>query len=271
MSKRSVSGKVVVITGGGGGIGAALGEVWAAKGAKVALLDLNLEAAQAAADKVTAAGHEAMALSCNVCDADSRVAAISAVQERWGGVDVLINNAGITHRSLFADTEDRVLAKVIEVNLFGAIGCTRAAWSDLIARKGQIIAISSVAGFAPLLGRTAYAASKHAMSGFFSTLRAELAPHGVSVLMVYPAFTDTGLDKSALDKSGEAMNSDRKPVGKQMTPEFVAKAILAAAEADRRELLLSPVAKASRWLWRFTPRLYERMMVRSQQAEFDAQ
>ncbi len=269
MEKREVRGKVVVITGGGGGIGAALGGVWAAAGAKVALLDLDLAAAETAAALIGAAGHQAMAARCDVCDAHSREAAISAVQARWGGVDVLINNAGITHRSLFAETDDAVLRQVMDVNLFGAIGCTRAVWRDLIERRGQIIAISSVAGFAPLLGRTAYAASKHAMAGFFSTLRTELAPHGVSVLVVYPAFTDTGLDKAALDASGNATNSARRPVGKQMTPEFVAEAILRAAQSDRRELLLSPVAKASRWLWQLTPRLYERLMVRSQHGEFD--
>lgn len=269
MAKRDVRGKIVVITGGAGGIGAALGLTWAAAGAKVALLDLQRTAVEAAAQAVRDAGGEAMAAVCDVCDADSRTQAIAAVVAQWGGVDVLINNAGITHRSLFAETEDAVLKKVMDVNLFGAIGCTRAAWSELVTRRGQIIAISSVAGFAPLLGRTGYAASKHAMAGFFSTLRTELAPHGVSVLVVYPAFTDTGLDKAALDANGQALNSDRRPVGQQMTPQFVADAILHAAQADRRELLLSPVAKASRWLWHLTPRLYERFMVRSQDGEFD--
>ena len=268
MSNRTMQDKVVVITGGGGGIGAALGVAWGAAGSRVALLDLDLDAAERAAEPLRRAGVPVMALACDVCDPTSREAAISAVQRAWGGVDVLVNNAGITHRSLFAQTEDAVLRRVMDVNLFGAIGCTRAVWDDLIERRGQVIAISSVAGFAPLLGRTGYAASKHAMAGFFATLRAELAPYGVDVLVVYPAFTDTGLDKAALDANGERLNRDRQPVGKQMTATFVAEAVLRAAQRNRRELLLSPVAKASRWIWRLTPRLYEHLMVRSQRGEF---
>lgn len=266
-----IRGKVVVITGGAAGIGLCLAREFGAQGATVALLDLDEPSLQRAVASLHEAGIEASAHTCDVCDAEACEAAIAAVVNARGGVDILINNAGITHRSAFVDTAPGVFRKVVEVNLFGTVNCTRAALPHLIARRGTVVALSSVAGFAPLLGRTAYCASKHALHGFLDTLRAELAPQGVGVLLVCPSFTSTGMDTRALDGKGGQVGRTRAAVGKQMAPETVAQAVLRAVQEDRRRVVLSAVGKASWWLSRVAPRAYEWAMVRSQREDVDRQ
>ncbi len=133
-------------------------------------------------------GAQALALNCDVTDAASCADAIRSAVERFGGVDVLVNNAGITHRSAFATTDPAVLRRVMEVNFFGAMNLTHHALPHLLRSRGAIVAISSVAGFAPLIARTGYAASKHALHGFFESLRSEVRSQGVDVTLVCPSF-----------------------------------------------------------------------------------
>ncbi len=265
---RQLKGQNVAITGGAGGIGLALAKACLGAGANVALLDIDV-AALAQAQTTLARDNEVLTRRCDITDPEDCVAAVEAICKRWGGLDVLVNNAGITHRSLFADTEPDVLRRVMEINLFGSVNCTRAALSQLVERRGAVVALSSVAGFAPLLGRSGYCASKHAMHGFFDTLRVELAPAGVDVLVVCPSFTDTSIDRAALTGTGDQVGKARKAVGKQLTPGEVAEAIVDGLRRRRRSLVLSPVGKASLWLSRLIPRAYEHLMVRSQGAEFD--
>ncbi len=253
----------IVLTGAAGGIGTALAQALVRAGDRVALLDLDEAALETLKGELEG---DVLALPCDVTDPASCAAAVDAVTTAWGGIDVLINNAGISHRSRFADTDPAVLRKVMDVNLFGSIHCTRAALPSLIDRRGQVVVLSSVAGFAPLVGRTGYCASKHALHGFFGALRTEVRPDGVNILLVCPAFTDTGLAHRALKGDGTPIGSEapRPVAGRQLQPDELAAAILRAM-ARRRELLLLPaVSKASWWLSRLAPRLYERMMLRSQ-------
>lgn len=257
--------RVVVLTGAAGGIGRALAGAFSAD--RVALLDLDEEAVERLAGEL---GGEAMGIACDVTDPGSCEAALGAVLRRWGRVDLLINNAGISHRSLFLDTEPAVLRRVVEVNLFGSIHCTRAALPALVESGGQIVALSSVAGFAPLVGRTGYCASKHALHGFFGALRAELREQGVGVLLVCPGFVDTGLAQRALGGDGQAIGAGatRATAGDPLPPEELAAAVLRAVERRRELLLIPAVSRASYWLSRLAPRLYERAMLRSQAREF---
>jgi len=257
----SLAGTVVVITGGAGGIGRALADAFAARGADIALLDRD----EAALAEVTAAGgRPVLTVPCDVTDEDDCRRAIGRVTAELGGIDVLVNNAGITHRSRFADTDPAVLRRVVAVNLFGAIHCTAAALPSLLERRGRIVAVSSVAGFAPLVGRTGYAASKHAMHGFFDSLRAELRDSGVSVTLACPYFTDTALRTRALDGRGRAGSEPPASLAKPLRPEAVADAIVRAAVARRRLVVPGAMGQASWWIARFAPRAYEALMLRSQ-------
>lgn len=265
--RREFSDKVVVVTGGASGLGAAYARRFARGGAKLALLDVDGEKAAALAAELERAGGEALGLGCDVRDEAACARAIEAVLRRFGGVDVLVNNAGITHRSAFAQTDTAVYRRVMDVNFFGAIHCTKAALPSLLERRGLLIAVSSIAGIAPLYGRTGYAAAKHAVVGFFSSLRTELAPDGVDVLVVCPGFTATGIAAAALDGDGRKTAHPQSTVGRVATPESVAEAVYSAARAGRSLLVLTAAGKAAYVLGRLAPGLYERLMVRSLRKE----
>lgn len=250
---RDFRGRTVVVTGAAGGLGSALCRRFKAAGARVVGLDLDASRVKDAA----------LALSCDVTDPASCRAAFAAA----GGADVLINNAGISHRSLFRDTEPAVLRKVMEVNFWGSVHCTEAALETLVARRGLIVTLSSVAGFGPLVARTAYSASKHALHGFFESLRCELDGTGVSVLMVCPSFLDTGMDARVLGGGGAPVGTTKPVVGRLLGPDEAAEEIFRAARDGKRLLLPGATAKLAWWVRRLAPAFYERMMLRSLSAE----
>ncbi len=267
--RREFAGKVVVVTGGGGGLGAAYARRFAQAGARLALLDRDGDAARARAAELHDRGTECVALPCDVSVEGECRQAMAAVSERFGGIDVLINNAGITHRSAFADTDTGVFHRVMGVNFFGSLYCTKAALPSLRERRGLIVAVSSIAGIAPLYGRTGYAASKHAVQGLFSSLRTELAEAGVGVMIVCPGFTATGIGAAALDADGSVTRHPQSTVGRVATPESVAEAVFVAAQRGKRMLVLTAVGKTTLWVNKLFPGLYERLMARSLRHELE--
>ncbi|MCB2193396.1 MAG: SDR family oxidoreductase [Deltaproteobacteria bacterium] len=254
-----------MITGGAGGLGAAFARRFAALGAKVVLLDLDGEAAARVAKEVGGA----LGLACDVTDVAACEDAMGQVSERLGGIDLLINNAGITHRSAFKDTSAEVFAKVMAVNYLGSLYCTKAALPSLLARRGQIAVISSVAGVAPLYGRSGYSAAKHALHGLFETLRTELAGTGVTVTIICPGFTNTGIAHAALDGDGSLTRHKQSTVGKIATPEEVAEALYRAVADEKRLVVLSAIGKLTYLINKLWPAQYERMMLRSLRSELE--
>lgn len=258
--RRDFAGKVVVITGAASGIGRALARRFGRAGAHLALLDRDAAAVRSLATELAAEGRRCEGLDCDVTSEESCRRAIASVVEAFGGVDVLFNNAGITHRSLFAATETDVFRRVMDVNFFGSVHCTKAALPSLLERRGLIVVTSSVAGLAPLYERTGYAASKHALHGLFESLRAELAGTGVDVMLVCPGFTSTGIGAAALDGSGALAKHAQSTVGALAKPEDVAEAVFQAACRGRRLVVLSAVGKTTALLRRLSPVLYEKIM-----------
>lgn len=257
---RDFRGKTVAVTGAAGGLGRALALRFAAAGARVAALDRDEAGLAHTAAALREAGAACITAICDVTREDDCLRALSEARRAFGGIDVLINNAGITHRSGFAATRPAVLRRVMEVNYFGALYCTHAALEDLLARRGMIIAISSVAGFAPLIARTGYAASKHALHGFFDSLRVELEPAGVKTLLVCPSFIRTGIENNALAGDGGPVRHAQAIVGARPSPEAVAGKIFRAAVRERRLLLPDRVSRLSWWASRLAPRFYARQM-----------
>ncbi len=267
---RNFQGKVVVVTGAAGGLGRALCLRFAGAGSRIVALDRDASALAGLLDDLRARGITAVAEVCDVSQEEDCRRAIAGAIQTFGGIDVLVNNAGITHRSAFARTRPEVIRRVMAVNFFGALDCTHAALSSLVDRRGMIIAISSVAGFAPLIARTGYAASKHALNGFFDSLRTEVEPLGVQVMVVCPSFIQTGIDKNALDGDGNLASHPRSIVGTRTTPEAIAEKIFMAAARNRRLLLPEMVSRCSWWLSRLAPRFYERQMARRLGQEMSA-
>ena len=265
--RRSFDGATVVVSGAGNGLGRALALRFARGGARIVALDRDTGAVAAVADELAQAGFEALGCSCDVTDAGACQAAIEATVARFGRIDVLVNNAGISHRSAFAATETAVLRRVIEVNLFGAINLTRPALPALKQAHGLIVAVSSVAGYTPLIARTGYAASKHALHGFFGSLRTELAPDGIDVMMVCPSFIATGIEKNALGPGGGAATHAQVVVGRRLQSDDVADRVFRGAERSSRLLLIGRTARIAWWVSRLAPSLYERIMARRLQGE----
>jgi len=252
--------KIVVVTGGASGIGRATAMRFAMAGTKTALLDFDVKTLEKTAGEFAGKGFPVFTRKCDVSDQEEVTAAIEAVIDHYGGIDILFNNAGITQRSSFVATDVSVYRRVMDVNFFGAVYCTRAAINSIIERKGMIIVTSSIAGVAPLIGRTGYCASKHALHGFFETLRCEIADNGAHVMIVCPGFTTTSLQTRALDGDGSVTRHPQSTVGKQYTAESVAEEIFKGALKRKPTLVLSPVGKISCYMVRFVPRFYERIM-----------
>ena len=266
MAKRKLEGKNVIITGGGGGLGAALGREFGFAGANVALLDINYEAAVLAADKIERV--TTTAIECDVTSYDDCAEAIATAEQRLGPTDILVNNAGLSHRSAFAETDLAVIRRIMDINFWGSVNCTKIALPTITDRRGAIVVISSTAGFAPLLGRTGYAASKHALHGLFGTLRNEV-PKEVDVMIAAPSFIDTGLRNHTLGGDGEITDHPQSRVGKMVSAEDVAERIVWGLERRRATLMIGNVGRLTRYLNAMAPGLYERMMARSLRAELD--
>jgi NAD(P)-dependent dehydrogenase (short-subunit alcohol dehydrogenase family) len=257
-----------VVTGAAGGLGRALCVEFLRLGAKVSALDLD----EAALHNLAGSDESGRLVPyrLDITDPEACESVFARIRGERGPIDVLLNNAGITHFSMVEDVALDTVEQVMSVNFAGAVNCTKSALPDLLERAGQIIVISSVAGFAPLFGRCAYSASKHALHGFFETLRCEVEDRGVNVLMICPSFIDTQRDRpgSKSPYAGAARpGSARATVGEIKSPEAAAQEIVRAIEQRRSRLLVGRVAKQSYWLRRLLPGLYDSMMTRRARAE----
>jgi short-subunit dehydrogenase len=231
------------------------------------LVDRDADALERVGAELGARQCDYLAIPCDVTDLAACTEVVARAERQYDRLDVLVNNAGITHRSPFHATQVEVLRRVVEVNLFGAINLTHAALPGLRRARGSIVAISSVAGFSPLIARTGYAASKHALHGFFDSLRTELRADGVHVMLVCPSFIATGIDRNALGPDGGAATHAQVVVGRHLDAEMVAGRVIRGAAHDRRLLLIGATAHAAWWTSRLAPALYERIMARRLRGE----
>ena len=265
----SFKNKVVVVTGAASGIGLAICKRFAEAGADIGLLDMDSVGLEAAEKMLCEVGVRCLRVPCDVSSQDACNTAIGQILDHFGGIDVLVNNAGITQRSAFVDTDIAVFEKVMAVNFFGSLYCTKAAIHSLIERKGLIIVNESIAGIAPLLGRTGYSASKHALHGLFTSLRTEIRETGAHVMVVCPGFVETHLQTRALGADGRVTQRPQSRVGGQQTPEKVADIIYRGALRRKDLLVLTPVGKLTWWMSRLLPPLYERIMAKQLKSELD--
>jgi short-subunit dehydrogenase len=177
----------------------------------------------------------------------------------FGGIDVLINNAGISMRALLKDASTEILRNVMNVNFFGAVYCTKYALTTLTERQGVIVGVSSIAGYRGLPGRSAYSASKFALQGWLEAIRTELVESGVHVMWVSPGFVTSNIRNAALDKDGKKADSlmDEQSM---MTPKECAKHIVHAIEKKKRSLVLSFTGKRTVFLNKFFPNLADKLV-----------
>lgn len=247
--------KTAVISGGAGGLGQALSAALQAAGWHVVLLDLNIEGlAQTVAQTP---------IACDLTDADQLAAACARIAQAHPRIDLVIYNAGITQIGAIDTLSDAAHRKVFEINYFAAVNMARALLGPVRAAAGTHLAISSVAGFTPLYHRTAYAASKHALEGFFKSLRSEERGHGVRVLIAAPSFVATNIGRSERQEDGTARPGSAADGMDYMTPDAAAAEILKGLRRGRPMIPVGRVARLAWWINRASPRLFQRLMERS--------
>jgi len=252
--------KVVVVTGGSEGIGKALVEAFLLQGAKVATCGRNY-------DKLyqLQSAHPGQPLLIHAADVsneqDCRIF-IELVIKTFNTIDVLVNNAGISMRALFSDVELSTLHKVMDVNFWGTVYCSHFALPYITAQKGSIVAISSVAGYRGLPGRTAYSASKFAVQGFMEALRTEMLETGVNIMWVCPGFTASNIRNAALTKNGQPQGSSPFDEGTLMTAEKCAEITIDAIEKRKRSVVYTLADKRTVWLNKLMPGITDRLVRR---------
>ena len=178
---------------------------------------------------------------------------IQTTLQVFGGIDIIINNAGISMRALLKDASTEVIRNVMEINFFGVVYCTKYALDSIIQRKGSIVGISSIAGYRGLPGRSGYSASKFALQGWLEAVRTELMDDGVHVMWVCPGFTTSNIRNVALNDEGKPHGESPMDEGKMMSAEECAEHILNAIRKKRRTLVLTFTGKRTVFMNKFFP------------------
>ena len=232
-----MSGKAVWITGASSGIGAALARAYAKRGCRLILSGRN----QAALAEVAAqCGDGHLILPFDTADFGAAAQAADKAWDWSGGINVLVNNAGISQRSLAVDTDFSVYQKMIDIDLLGPICLTQALLKRMVARKtGQIVMISSLAGKVGSPLRTAYCAAKHGLIGYADALRIELAGHGISVIGVTPGSIRTDVSRNAITADGSTRGVSDEAIDKGIDPDVFAELMLTAIEEGQREVAIA--------------------------------
>ncbi|MEO1654760.1 MAG: SDR family oxidoreductase [Bacteroidota bacterium] len=235
--------KVVIITGASSGIGKALAFEFGRQGAQVVITGRNSEKLEATTQSLTQEGIQLQAIVADVSKEVDNQRMIQETVDRFGKIDVLINNAGISMRALFEDLDIEVIKKVMDINFYGTLFATKAALPHILAQKGSIVGVSSIAGYRGLPGRTGYSASKFAMHGFLESLRTELLKKDVHILLACPGFTQSNIRNAALTKDGSHQGETPRDEAKMMSAEEVASRIYKAVLHRKRDLVLTRQGK----------------------------
>jgi NADP-dependent 3-hydroxy acid dehydrogenase YdfG len=238
--------KVVVITGASSGIGYALAIAALQQGSKVAVCARSLHKLQEVF--ATASSDKLLLHAADVSKEADCAGFIQAVTAQWGGVDVLINNAGISMRALFDEVDLSVLKELMDINFWGTVYCTKYALPYIQQRKGVIVGVSSIAGYRGLPARTGYSASKFAMQGFLESLRTELLHTGTHVMWVCPGFTASNIRNVARSADGSQQGETPLEESKLMQADAVANVILQAISARKRTVVMTGQGKLTVWL-----------------------
>jgi len=258
------TGKVIVITGASEGIGRAIALELAKQQPRLVLSARNVERLEALKAEVEQQGAEALVVPADVTEQDQCKALIDKTVEVYGGIDALVCNAGGTMWTKLEDIEDpSILERLMKLNYLGSAWCTYYALPHLIQSRGRIVGMSSVAGIIGVPTRTAYSASKHAMFGFFDSLRVEVAEKGVSVTMVAPDYVVSEIHRRALGSDGKPLGQSPIQEDKVMTSEECARLTVAAMEKRERLLLTSLRGKLGWWLRVLAPRKLEAMAAKA--------
>jgi|LSQX01.3.fsa_nt_gb short-subunit dehydrogenase len=236
---KNIQNKVVIITGASSGIGKALAYTFAKQRARLVIAARNIEVLQAMVSEISGYGIEIIAVKTDVSVENDCKNLINEAINRFGTIDVLICNAGISMRALFADLDLKVIHQLMDVNFWGTVYCTKYALPYLLESKGSLAGIISVAGHIGLPGRTGYSASKFAVRGFLESLRTENLKAGLHVMIVAPGFTASNIRNIALNADGNPQGESPRDEKSMMKAEEVAEKILKGVIKRKNNMVLT--------------------------------
>jgi short-subunit dehydrogenase len=256
--------KVAVITGGSSGIGKSLVLKYAQEGYAVAFTGRDPNRIKETVAELEEGNHNYLSLALDAAAEKDNYKLIDETVNKFGRIDVLVCNAGISMRALFEDLDIEVFKKLMDVNFYGAIYLIKAALPHLFESKGSIIGISSINGRRSTPARSAYTSSKFAMEGFLETLRTEVMTRGVHVLVVCPGFTNSNIRNTALTAHGKQQGESPRDEKKMMSSEEVAELTFKAEQKKKRDLILTTDGKLAIFFNKIVPswvdkKIYDRM------------
>jgi short-subunit dehydrogenase len=262
--------KVVIITGGSSGIGKALAMEFGNQGSKILITGRNKTELDKTIWELSGKGLTIAAFQGDVTSEDDNKKMVAEAIRKYGRIDVLINNAGISMRALFEDVDLSVIRKVMDINFYGVLNATKYCLPEIKKNRGSVIGISSIAGFRGLPGRSGYSASKFALNGFLEVLRTELLHSGVHVLTACPGFTSSNIRKKSLTKDGTSQGESPRNEDTMMSAEECAVHIYRATVKRKRTLILTTQGKLAvffnKWLPSFTDKMVYREMAKESEA-----
>lgn len=252
--------KVVIITGASSGIGKALAFAFAEEKYDLVLGSRSIDKLNEIRIQLESNGINVLTVTTDVTIESDCKNLIDRSVERFGGIDILINNAGISMRALFRDVNLEVMKELMAVNFWGTVYCTHYALPHLLERRGSLTGVISIAGYIGLPGRAGYSASKFAVRGFLNTLRIENLKNGLHVLVVAPGFTSSNIRITARTADGSQQGESPRDESGMMSAEEVAKAILSAIRRRKSSLILTFVeGKFTVFASKLFPRLLDRL------------
>ena len=257
--RRFLNDKVIVITGASSGIGEAMAREYAKMGAKIVMAARRREELERIAQNIEAQGGKVAYAVCDVTKEEDCKHLVDVAIERFGRIDIMICNAGLSMRALFDDCDLSVLHRLMDVNFWGTVNCTKYALPWLQRSHGSLVGISSVAGIHGLPARTGYSASKYAMTGFLDTIRIENLKKGVHVMTACPGFTASNVRFSALTADGTEQGATPRNEAKMMTPERVAELVARGIKRRKRLCLMEWEGRTTHLLKKFFPCLVDRL------------
>ncbi|MBO7522348.1 MAG: SDR family oxidoreductase [Bacteroidales bacterium] len=259
--------KAVIVTGASSGIGEATAREFAKYGSKVMLAARSEDKLKRIVEEIRSLGQIATYKVTDVTKEEDCQALVEATVKEYGTVDILINNAGISMRALFTEVDLKVLRRLMDVNFWGTVQCTKYALPYILENKGALVGVSSVAGFHGLPGRTGYSASKFAIHGFLETVRIENLKSGMHVMVIAPGFTASEVRFHALTADGSEQGATPRKEEKMMTAEYVAHWILLGIKRKKRNKLLTWDGRFTALLQRIFPEQVDWIYYKAMQKE----
>jgi len=253
MGRNFFRDKVVIVTGASTGIGRAIAKEFARNGSKVVLAARSLDKLMSLEKEIRDEGFEALSCVTDVTSEEECRRLTETAVGKYGTIHILINNAGISMRALFEDVDISVLKRLMDVNFWGTVYCTKYALPYIVRNRGSIVGVSSVAGFHGLPGRTGYSASKFAMHGFLETIRIEYLKEKLHVMIIAPGFTTSEIRRNALKADGKQQGNSPREEGKLMSPEHVARWVLRGIRKRKRNKIMTWIGRLTALFQRIIP------------------